>query len=210
MNPFGAHDLSVQKAFSAWRDRALASVTACLARCRVRPHHVTALSVLLLLAGVILPAGDWWPLVVLLLTLYCLLDGLDGSLARRTGTPHEGGAILDIAADHAGIPLVAAAAVYHLGSDPVAAMLFSNAYLASLALVLYGGGRCIPLWRLLRVKYVFYAVYGLSAATAADLVTPLAVGGALYYSVYTLQAVIRVHLHFEHAGEKTRQREDGS
>ncbi len=210
MTPFGIRNSAAQQAFSAWRDRALSSVTVRLARRRVRPHHVTALSVLLLLAGVVLPARDWWPLVILLLTLYCLLDGLDGALARHSGTPHEGGAILDIAADHAGIPLVAAAAVYHLSANPVAAVLFSNAYLAALALGLYAGGRRIVLWRLLRVKYVFYGVYGLSAAMNADMVTALAAVSALYYCIYILQAVMRIHLHFDQAGKTARQGKDGS
>lgn len=199
------NDISQHSPLTAWRkrrDRALHSITGLLTRWKISPNHITFMSVLLLLAAALLPAAAMWPHVVILLLLYCLLDGLDGSLARRQGRTHEGGAILDTAADHAGIPLLAAAAVYHLQADPVTAILFSSGYLTALMLSLYGDDKGVRIWPLLRMKYVFYTLYGLSAALNADWVTLLALLGAVYYAAFTIQALTKIYFHFENRGRR--------
>lgn len=72
-----------------------------LDRPAITPNRLTALGVLLGLAGAGSAAGGWWASAAVLWLLSRLADGLDGPLARRRGTADASGAggFLDIAAD---------------------------------------------------------------------------------------------------------------
>ncbi len=78
-----------------------------------RAALVLPLAVLALLPGVITGAGYWW--IVALSTLALVLDGLDGVLARRTGTESAFGARFDLELD-AFLLLVLSALVWWSGS----------------------------------------------------------------------------------------------
>ncbi|RED52002.1 CDP-alcohol phosphatidyltransferase family protein [Aestuariispira insulae] len=216
MDYFNEEERAKQKEFARWRDRALEPVTGFFIKACIRPWHITLFAVILLVIGVFIPVqgnlpvtGNWFYLSFCLF-FYCVLDGFDGPLARRTGQAHEGGAMLDIAADQVGVAVVAAAATFHYGASPVFATLFSSAYLSFIALAIYANGRGVRLWGFLRVKYFFYFNYCLASLigpayqikgfSAYDLPNLLMMVFSVYYIFYILHALIRIHRHFSLEG----------
>lgn len=202
MDYFNDYERAKQREFSALRDRALAPLTRALAKRGVAPNHVTALGVGCLIAACLIGPADagswWWPwLPTALLCLYCALDGLDGPLARHLKRTHDGGAIVEIAADQLGVVLVPAAAIYHLGTDPVWAILFSNGYICVIALVVYFNTVGIRVPPYLRVKYPLYIAYGLSFGFAYNLVEPFLIVFSVYYGLMVMWAVSAAYRHFD-------------
>lgn len=83
----------------AIRGRLLLPLLKLLETCKVRPGHLTFLS---LLAGLAFcPVFIWSskPIAMALLVLHVLLDGLDGPLARHLGRASDGGSFTDTMAD---------------------------------------------------------------------------------------------------------------
>ena len=194
MDYFNEEERASQRAFSKWRDGALSPAINFMIRRGITPNHVTIFGIILLIVGCALPPNFFLAIPALLL-LYCLVDGIDGPLARRMGIAHEGGAIIDICADQAGVVAVAAATVYHMGANGPAAVLFSGAYLSFITLALYANGRDIPLWGFIRIKYFFYFVYSCSVFFLYDLTSYLMAAFALYYTFYILHALCRIYAH---------------
>lgn len=201
MDYFNETERAKQKAFATWRDQFLSPVIDGFVRLGIRPYHITIAAVVLLLIGVSLPVTDYWPVVSLLLLGYCILDGFDGPLARRMQIDNEGGAMLDIAADQAGVALVAAAAAYHLGSAPVSAVLFASAYLSFIPLAIYANQKKVTIWTFIRIKYFFYFVYCVSGLFQFDFAQYLMMAFAAYYCFYIIHALYRIYAHFLGGGE---------
>lgn len=201
MDYFTDYERTQQRKFSATRDRVLAPLTNLLARRGVAPNHVSALGVGFLIAACLVePAAGtaWWPwLPAMFLCLYCALDGLDGPLARRLKRAHDGGSIVEIAADQLGVVLVPAAAVYHLGTAPLWAILFSNGYICVIVLVVYFNKAGIRVPPYLRVKYPLYIVYALSFGLAYDLTEPFLIVFSVYYGAMCLWLVGAAYRHFD-------------
>lgn len=221
MDYFNEEERAKQKEFASWRDRSLAPVTGFFVAVGIKPWHITLFAVLLLSLGVFIPVqgdlpvtGNWFYLSFCLF-FYCVLDGFDGPLARRMNCAHEGGAMLDIAADQVGVAVVAAAATYHYGADPVFATLFASAYLSFIALAIYANGRGVPIWGFIRIKYFFYFNYCLASLLGPDLemggFTPFDLPDllmkvfAVYYIFFILHALVRIHQHFSHAQESNHR-----
>lgn len=201
MDYFNETERAKQKAFASWRDTFLAPLSDTLIRCRIRPYHITIFAVLLLLAGSSLPVLDHWLTVSILLFSYCVLDGLDGPVARRMQIDNEGGAMLDIAADQAGVAFVAAAATWHLGSNPIGAVLFASSYLSFIPLAIYANQKKVTIWTFIRIKYFFYFIYCVSGLFQYDFVQYLMMLFAAYYSFYLLHALYRIYRHHLHGGQ---------
>jgi len=194
MDYFNEEERASQRAFSKWRDNALSPAITLMVRLGITPNHITIFGIILLVTGCLLPPS-YHVMIPILLFLYCIADGIDGPLARRMGKAHEGGAIVDICADQAGVVFVAAAAVYHLGANGVGAVLFSSAYLSFITLALYANGRGIPLWSFIRIKYFFYFIYSVSILFMYNLIDFLMIPFALYYCVYVIHALCRIYNH---------------
>lgn len=205
MDYFNEAERRKQKDFAAWRDGKLAPFLSAATRAGLRPYHITIISVLCLVGAVLLPITDAPFGYAALILAYCLLDGLDGPLARRQGSSHEGGAMLDIAADQAGVALVAAAATHHLGSNGIAAVLFAGSYLSFIALALYANRCAVTLWPFIRIKYFFYFIYFVSGVIALDLAQYLMAAFAAYYSAYIVHALVRIYSHFQRNAVGTGQ-----
>lgn len=209
MDYFNEAERESQRAFSRWRDRTLSPVLTTMERLGITPNHITMFSIALLVGACLLPPS-YFLTAPLMLFFYCVLDGFDGPLARRLGKAHEGGAIVDICADQAGVVLVAAAAVYHLDANGVAAVLFANFYVAFITLALYANQKSIPIWGFLRIKYFFYFIFSLSILFEAQWIkdfgewtvylhgwtTYLMTIFAVYYGVLLLHALSRIYNHF--------------
>ena len=161
MDYFNVDERDRQEAFARRRDRFFSPAVKVLARTGITPNHVTLFGIALLLVACAGGPDDPWVAPVFLV-LYCLMDGLDGPLARAKGSASRGGAFLDIIADQLGAVLVPAAAVYHLGTHGTLATLFTAFYIAFITLAVVANERGLTPPRFIRIKYVLYGVYSLS------------------------------------------------
>lgn len=192
MDYFGRKERMRQRAFAAKRDKLFAPIIDVLAATKATPNMVSALGVLFLILGCVMP-GSWHPFVLACLALYVVCDGLDGPLARRLGKDHSGGALVDVVADQVGVVFLAAAAIVHIRAWGPAMVLFSSSYLVFIGLVLYANGIGAALRWFFRCKYLFFGLYWLSLALARDLVTWFGAFFALYYAVESTSALRRIY-----------------
>ncbi len=205
MDYFNEDERKQQQKFAAWRDRALVPLLSLLLKLKISPNHITILAIILLGVGVYLPTDFtyWFPISILLL-LYCILDGFDGPLARKMGKAHEGGAMVDMAADQVGVPIVAAAAAFHWHVDPWSAVLFPAAYISFIMLAVYANQHNIRLWTFLRIKYFFYFLYCCSALFQFPILVYLMPIFAVYYSVFCWHGLYRIYVHFDLLNEQEK------
>lgn len=196
MDYFSHDERGFQSAFAQWRDDKLAPTAKILLRLGVSPLHVTILGVVLLLVASLLGPPQAW-LVAILLTLYCACDGIDGPIARLNGSVHTGGSIVDMAADQAGVIFVTAAAVYHLGTNGPAGVVFSSAYISFIAFSVVANNLQIKYKFSLRVKYILYIIYCLGLFLLQDIVTPFLVIFAVYYVIFTIYLIALIYKFYD-------------
>ncbi|MTI10489.1 CDP-alcohol phosphatidyltransferase family protein [Curvivirga aplysinae] len=205
MDYFNEDERKKQKEFAAWRDRALNPVIKLFLALRLSPNHITIIAILCLIIGVALPTQfEYWWIISILLFSYCVLDGFDGPLARRIGKAHEGGAMVDMAADQIGVPLVAAAGAWHWGVDPWSAVVFSASYISFIMLAVYANQHQIQLWTFLRVKYFYYFLYCSSALIQYEILVYATPVFAIYYSFFCIHALQRIYKHFDQLHEASK------
>ncbi|MCW9033011.1 MAG: CDP-alcohol phosphatidyltransferase family protein [Alphaproteobacteria bacterium] len=203
MDYFSEEERQKQEAFASYRDAKLKPLTDFLTKLNIRANHVTTAAVILLFLGC-MAGPEWGWTASFLLFFYCFLDGIDGPLARSTNSQHQGGAIIDMVADQAGVIVAPAAAIYHLGTDGIAAVLFASLYVSFIALVVYANNNGIKLFKIVRLKYFFYFVYCLSILINYDLVTYLFYVADVYYLIVLLLVVARIYKFFAaQEGSKT-------
>lgn len=163
MDYFNDAEVEKQAEFAKKRDQFFRPVVTALAGRGITPAGLSIAGILAALVASLIPA-DFWILTAVLLGLYVLMDGLDGPLARLTGSQSQGGSMLDIFADQVGVIFVAVGAVVWLDANAFANILFAFFYINAIYLIVLckflGAG--IPL--ILRVKYVYFVLYVVSLA----------------------------------------------
>jgi phosphatidylglycerophosphate synthase len=189
---FNPSEKQAQLNFATRRDAFFKPALIFLRRINITPNHVSLIGFLCLIGACIFPAGNFWS-VSTLIALYCLMDALDGGMARLTGAANEGGALVDIIVDQAGPVLLSAAAIVHLGTNPVLAVLFSNFYIAFIALAIYANEKGINIGFFVRVKYVYYAFYGASFFFDYDLLTAFMAVFSVYYFLTGFFAIGKIY-----------------
>ena len=167
---FSRYEKARQEAFSERRDRFLQPLLRLLTMCGVRADAVTFLSVVLLACGVLVirerPILGGAGILV-----YCLLDGVDGPLSRYQGNASEKGSLLDIFADQIGVVILPAFSMIYFQAEPVSAYLFGLFYVVYILLVVVLNRLGRALAFVLRVKYVYYVVFFLTAYLKYDFLT---------------------------------------
>ena len=99
--------------YQNFKDRRLAPLLDVLTRCGITPNRMTLISTLIGLAFV--PAYFWSPgLAFGLLIAHLILDGVDGPLARHTGTASQAGSFVDTVGDQV---VVVATTIALMASD---------------------------------------------------------------------------------------------
>ncbi len=196
MDYFNEKERINQQSFSKWRDKFLNPLINIMITMKINPNHVTILGVVFLIIACILPS-QYYIIIALSLLLYCIIDGIDGPLARHMGKAHQGGAIIDICADQAGVVLISAACVYHIGAFGVFAILFSCSYLAFISLAIHANSHKIALWGAVRIKYFFYFIYIISLYINYDLTSYLMAVFSCYYSIYIIHGLHKIYQHYE-------------
>lgn len=191
---FNEGESETQAKFAALRDRWLSPFISVLARTGVSPSVVSAVGVACCLGAVFL-APQAWIFVAILLGLYVFADGVDGPLARATGAQSQGGSLVDIFSDQVGVMIVAVGASYWLGANPALTIGFGFLYIHVVYMMvicnLIGAG--LP--KIMRVKYVFFALYVVALYLQSALAINLfcAVFGAYYgyFFVLLFQRIFR-------------------
>jgi hypothetical protein len=101
-----------------------------------------------------------------------------------TGKTSEGGSLVDIVVDQAGPVIIAAASTLHIPTLPALAVLFSNAYLITIGLILYANNSKIEIkFTVFRIKYVFYIAYALSFIIKFDILSYFMGLASVYYVI---------------------------
>jgi phosphatidylglycerophosphate synthase len=198
MDYFNDRERKGQLNFASRRDKFFAPLIKKLAAWKVTPNQVSVIGLVLLLGGAACPT-NYYPLFIVLVGLYCISDGIDGGLARRTNKVSEGGSLVDVVIDQAGPVVLAASYTYHIPSCiPAFAVLFSNTYLVSIALVLFSNGNHIPIkFTFFRVKYIFYIFYCASFILKIDMLSWFMAIFSLYYTILIYMLLKNIYRHYE-------------
>jgi phosphatidylglycerophosphate synthase len=161
------------------------------------PNQMSGVGIVLLLAGAACPTS-YFPLMMILVSLYVVTDGLDGCMSRVLNKTTEGGALVDILVDQAGPVIISAAAAMHIQSNPALAVIFSNSYLMFIGLFVYANSIKVTFKRkFARVKYLFYITYALSIIIKFDLMTWFMGLGSIYYIICIIIMTNKIYKFFE-------------
>jgi CDP-diacylglycerol---glycerol-3-phosphate 3-phosphatidyltransferase len=126
----------------AWGERLILPLARLLGKTGLTPNAVTVLGFLLTAAVALVLAQGALQLAGILLIVALGADGLDGSLARATGSTSRFGAFLDSTLDRWAEVLIFGALVYHfLAVGDNQAVMLATAAMASSLLVSYTRAR---------------------------------------------------------------------
>ncbi len=168
IHAFSPAEAALQARFGRWRQRTFAPVLRVLAALHVSPN---ALSILGLLSIFLVVPGfahaPAWTIAAYVLHL--AFDGLDGALARHTGTASPRGGVIDVVADHlAFVATVAILQWFGIGAF-LSASLYVVAYLLLVTGIVFLNARGTPFpIPVLRTKYVLFVLVILCAYGVID------------------------------------------
>ena len=149
-----------ERGFMEWgqkqRARLLAPLLNLLARWGVTANNITLLSAIFGLASC--PAFLYSPFVgLVLLFIHVLLDGLDGPVARHSGSSSAKGSFTDTAVDQIVITVVMLT-LMHMGIiGPVTGAVYIFSYSIVVAFAIIRNYMNVPYSWLLRPRFVIYA-----------------------------------------------------
>jgi phosphatidylglycerophosphate synthase len=175
-NYFARDEQPLQAGFRARRDRWLRPLVNWLLGRGITAEHASLASALLLVPVALVV---WMPnsLLAQLGSVACLwghvlIDGLDGPLARASGTAGPRGAFTDMCLDHLGFLTLTAVCVAADLMDGVAGVLYASTYMVVLVVALNLLGRS-PRF-VLRTKYITYLLFSLAVLAQWNILTPAA------------------------------------
>jgi len=198
MDYFNKEERKAQEKFRDFRDKFFKKLTRFLTKNNIKANHISYLGILFALVAIVFDSENWlW--FFIFISLYLLMDGIDGSVARLSGQTHNGGSLVDIFADQIGIVLIPAAAIYHLQVDGVISLLFATGYLVLIAFVTYENElNNYKQRKFIRIKYPVYLIYGLSLIISSDkyLYYTFLIGSA-YYWIECFIRLNSIHSYFD-------------
>ncbi|QGY41121.1 CDP-alcohol phosphatidyltransferase [Pseudodesulfovibrio cashew] len=193
MDYFNEEERAKQMAFAAKRDRLFSPVITLLVSLGATANQISIIGVVFLLLACVLP-HDYAYTATFFMALHVFCDGIDGPLARRLGSAHAGGSLIDIVVDQLGVVFLPAAAIYHFGAWGPAMVVFSSSYLIFIALAVYANELGVELRKFIRSKYLMFLLYLGSLHSKNDMVTYFCGAFAVYYSIEACEALRRIYL----------------
>jgi len=166
---FGRKELDKQKKFQKLRDNILRPLVEFLTRLNIKANYITYFSILLFFIAIFIIYQH--PIIGGILGFfYCLLDGLDGPLARYQGTASKAGSLLDIFTDQLGIIFIPIFSIIYLNTNPIFAYIFGMFYILDIILIIILNYLNQRVNFIIRVKYLYYFVFLLSCYLKRDLI----------------------------------------
>lgn len=193
---FGDKEAAKQQKFKDARDKFLQKPVVFLTRLGIKPNGVTFFAVLLffIACGIVMK----YPFLGGLLGLfYCLLDGLDGPLARYQGLQSKAGSLIDIFADQIGIIVLPLLSVVYFDTNFIFAYMFGLFYIVEIFLLTILNALKINFGFVLRVKYFYYGLFLLCAFLKMDLLFYFHLVFGLYYMFHSLFLYFMLTKHYK-------------
>lgn len=148
-----------ERSFMEWgqrlRHHLLLPVLKFLDQQHVTANHLTIVSLVTGLAAALCLVFSI-PLGLALLLLHVLADGMDGPLARYSGSASHQGSFTDTAADQAVIVAIMIALVHLKAVDPAAAIVYAVVYTVVVGFAIVRNKLGIPYSWLVRPRFVIY------------------------------------------------------
>lgn len=157
-NYFSSKEHQFQERFRVLRDRVFSRLVKVLVRCNITPNAVTLVSFLCVLVSAVFVASVPW-VAITFLFLHVALDGVDGVLARYTGTSSKMGAYIDMCNDQLGFVIIAGALAWSGVLNPILSIVYVVTYLGLVILLVYSNAVGISPSFTFRSKYFFYIAY---------------------------------------------------
>lgn len=192
---FGEKEALKQQKFKDKRDTALRPLVAVLTKSGIRPDHITYFSLLLFFIAcmVVMP----YPILGGILGfLYCLLDGLDGPLARYQNSQSKAGSLMDIFADQVGVIVLPILSVVYFDTNFIFAYMFGLFYIIEIFLLTILNALKINFGFVLRVKYFYYGLFLLCAIFKDDLLFYFHLIFGIYYMLHSLFLYFKLIGHY--------------
>ena len=182
---FGKDEYQKQKKFQKLRDNILLPIVKFLTKLKIVPDIVTYFSMFLFWVAIFIIYEH--PIIGGILGfLYCLLDGLDGPLARYQNNASKAGSLLDIANDQLGIIFIPVFAIYYFHTNAIFAYLFGFFYVMDVILIVVLNNLNIRTNFIIRVKYFYYFMFLISCLIKRDYIVYFHVIFSIFYMVHTV------------------------
>jgi len=153
----GENEESFYAGLKKKKDILLDPITSFLAKNRIKPVWVTALSFGMVLPFIYFFKFNPW-ISIIFLVLNVILDGLDGSLARRQGSATGSGAVIDTTSDNLSFIVIFFTLFYYGLFNTFWGALYICNYIGMLFLAIISRGMKIQVFPIIRSRLYFYMV----------------------------------------------------
>lgn len=129
-------------------------------KCRITPNHLTCLSLFCGIAFCFTFGLSWHlakPLAFALLLMHVLLDGIDGPLARLTGTAGNRGSFTDTTSDQLIVAFTTMTLIHYGLIDIIPGSLYLFFYTLVVVFAMVRSSLAIPYSWLIRPRLIVYA-----------------------------------------------------
>lgn len=192
---FGKEEALKQQNFKNKRDQILKPLVIFLTKNGVKPDHVTYFSLFLFfIACIIVIKHPLWGGI--LGFLYCILDGLDGPIARYQNVQSKAGSLMDIFADQVGVIVLPILSVIYFNTNFIFAYMFGLFYIIEIFLLTILNALMINFGFVLRVKYFYYGLFLLCAFLKTDLLFYFHMIFGFYYLIHSLFLYFKLIKHY--------------
>lgn len=181
---FSDKELDKEVKFANFRTKILHPVLKILDSLKIKPDHISYFAILLLIPYSIYFTSNP-KLAVLLIWVYVLLDGVDGSLARYQKTSNNGGSFTDIVCDQLGLVVIVYNLLVYNFLNIHVGYWYSILYLIMIVFSVIQNSLKIKMQLLIRTKYVVYLMHSVWAFMQFDTIHIFGIELSIrqYYSI---------------------------
>jgi phosphatidylglycerophosphate synthase len=164
---FSDKELDKEVQFANFRTKLLHPILKFLDFLKIKPDHISYFAILLLIPYSIYFTSNP-KMAVLLIWVYVLLDGVDGSLARYQKTSNNGGSFTDIVCDQLGLVVIVYNLLIFNFLDIGVGYWYSIMYLIMIVFSVIQNALKIKMQLLIRTKYIVYLMHSVWAFIQFD------------------------------------------
>ena len=157
---YSAQEEAMMNTSQIWRGKILLPILKFLTFCKVRPNHLTYLSLVSGIAFCFIFCFEFKGakfISFVMLAIHVLLDGIDGPLARYTQTASNRGSFTDSMADQLVVAFTTIALIYAGNIRVIAGGLYLFLYTMVVVFAMVRNSLSIPYNWLVRPRFIVYA-----------------------------------------------------